>query len=129
MSNISILEQQLAELRAKTSGIPLQVYQPIPEEIVETISETITSPQMITMSVDDLQKLIKDTIQAEIANGTIPVAKEITLDDALEIILTQEERLYFVTPEAMKKIPNFIVSLKGKGIVRQFVDEFFKGTN
>lgn len=124
--SISILEQQLAELRAKTSSYNQ------PENLIpiETICEPIveTSSQLVTLSMDDLQTLIKETIQSELSKNIV-TEKEVTLDDALEYVLTKEERLYFVNPDTMKKIPNFIVSIKGKSIVRQFVDEFLKGNN
>ena len=125
MNNISFLEQQLAELRAKTSEFTTNPTPAINIPVIEPIKE-VEPVQMITMSVDDLQALIKETIQAEISKNYIP-EKEISLDDALEHVLTKEERIYFVTPDVMKKFPNFIVSESGKGIVRQFVDEFLKG--
>lgn len=125
MDNISFLEQQLAELRAKTSEFTTNPTPAINIPVIEPIKE-VEPVQMITMSVDDLQALIKETIQAEISKNYIP-EKEISLDDALEQVLTKEERIYFVTPDVMKKFPNFIVSESGKGIVRQFVDEFLKG--
>jgi len=127
-TSISILEQQLAELRAKNGGYipPVNMIQPEIEPNIEPVVNL--GSQMVTMSRDDLQALIKETVQLEISKNIIP-EKEYSLEDALEIVLTKEERLYFVNPEAMKKIPNFIVSAKGKSIVRQFVDEFLKGNN
>lgn len=106
---ISSLEQQLAELKAATA-------QP-------SVSATPAS----TPTLDDIRDMVKELLVSELSGllkpATVP-DKVITLEDALNAILTGDEQKWLLNAENVKKLPSFILSEEGKPLTQNFIKEF-----
>ena len=108
-TNISSLEQQLASLKAATA-------QP-----------TVSILPASGPTLDDIRNMVKELLVSELGGAlksTPEPEKLITLEDALNAILTGDEQKWLLNAENVKKLPSFILSDKGKPLTQQFIKEF-----
>lgn len=112
MNTLSSLEQQLANLKAATA-------QPV-----------VPIAPSITPTLDDIRNMVKEMLVSELS-GIVkelpqlpPAEKVITLEDALNSILTGDEQKWLLDAENVKKLPSFILSDKGKTLTQQYIKEF-----
>ena len=106
---LTSLEHQLAALKAATA-------QPI---VPATPSSTLT--------LDDIRNMVKELLVSELGGILKPAAvpeKLITLEDALNAILTGDEQKWLLNAENVKKLPSFILSEAGKPLTQNFIKEF-----
>ena len=112
MNTLSSLEQQLASLKAATAQSTVPV----------------TPPS--TPTLDDIRDMIKEMLVTELGGivKTLPqlpeVEKLITMEDALNSILTGDEQKWLMDAENVKKLPLFILSEKGKPLTQQYIKDF-----
>ena len=113
VDTLSSLEHQLAALKAATA-------QPIVPH----------NPNNFTL--DDIRNMVKDMLTKEIGEvvKTLPQMPEvvveeiITLEDALNSILTGDDQKWLLNVENVKKLPAFIMSDIGKPLTQQYINEF-----
>lgn len=106
---LSSLEQQLAALKAATA-------QPL-----------VPVVQSSTPTMDDIRNMVKELLVSELSGVLKPAAvpeKIITLEDALNSILTGDEQKWLLNAENVKNLPSFILSETGKPLTQQFIKEF-----
>jgi len=110
---LSSLEHQLATLKSATA-------QPI----------VPNTPNNFTL--DDIRNMVKDVLTKELSAvvKSLPQVAEsvidevITLEDALNSILTGDDQKWLLNAENVKKLPSFIVSAIGKPLTQQYIKEF-----
>ncbi len=107
---ISSLEQQLADLRAMSTVKPV---------VVESPPTT-----NVTLSLDDLRKLVKDMLGETVAHVQVPVAKEYTMLEAVNLALTGEEQAWLCRDEVIKGVANFMATDKGRTFTKQFITDY-----
>ena len=110
---LSSLEHQLAALKAATVK-PIVPYTPN------------------NFSLDDIRDMVKEMLVKELGEvvKTLPQVPEavieeiITLEDALNSILTGSDVKWLLDAENVKKLPSFILSEEGKPLTQQYIKEF-----
>ena len=111
INTLSSLEQQLASLKAATAQPVFPVTPSIPtlDDIRDMVKE---------MLVTELGGIVKQLPQTPAEEAVI------TLEDALNSILTGDEQKWLLNADNVKKLPSFILSEKGKPLTQQFIKEF-----
>lgn len=109
LNTLTSLEQQLASLKAATAqpAVP-------------------ATPASIP-TLDDIRNMVKEMLVSELSGVLKPAVvpeKIITLEDALNSILTGDEQKWLLNAENVKKMPSFILSEEGKPLTQQFIREF-----
>jgi len=115
IDTLSSLEHQLAALKAATA-----------------ITPAIPSYTPNNFSLDDIRGMVKEMLVKELGDvvKTLPQMPEavleevITLEDALNSILTGSEVKWLMDAENVKKLPSFILSEEGKPLTQQYIKEF-----
>jgi hypothetical protein len=102
MTEIERLTQHLAEINSAKLGIPL-----------------VTPPtESITLTRDELTAIIAKSVAMALA------PKVHTMEEALAVLLSVEERTILCTPEVITKLPNFFLSEVGKPIFHTLFKSF-----
>ena len=73
-----------------------------------------------TLSESELKNLIAEAVK----QATEP--KKLTLEEALEIVFSKDDRDFFANPKNFGRLPNFIVSDNGKRLITEMFGEFKK---
>ena len=116
MNTLSSLEMQLADLKAATAAAAAK---PI-----------VPHQAQNNFSLDDIKSMIKEMLVTELGGivSQLPqvaeVAKVITLEDALNSILTGDDQKWLLDAENVKNLPSFILSDSGKPLTQQYIKEF-----
>jgi len=111
INTLSSLEQQLANLKAATAQPVVPVTPSIP-------------------TLDDIRDMVKEMLVKEFGEiakqlpQVPPPEKIITMEDALNSILTGDEQKWLLNAENVKKLPSFILSDTGKTLTQQYIKEF-----
>jgi len=108
------LEQQLAALKATTGiGVP-------------SIPTPTPAPTSVTLSLDDLRKLVKEMVGE--STSILPVeatqVKEYTMLEAVNLALTGEEQSWLCKDEVIKGVANFMATDKGRKFTKQFITDY-----
>jgi len=112
MSNtLSSLEQQLAALKASTALpiVPVTPSIPTLDDIRSMVKELLIS---------ELGGIVKQLPQVE------PPEELLTMEDALNSILTGDDQKWLLNAENVKQLPHFMISEIGKPLTQQFIKEF-----
>jgi hypothetical protein len=109
LTTLTNLEQQLAALKAAT------------------VQPLVTATPASTPTLDDIRNMVKEMLVSELGGVLKPAVvpeKIITLEDALNSILTGDEQKWLLNAENVKKLPSFILSEEGKPLTQNFIREF-----
>jgi hypothetical protein len=112
MSTLSSLEQQLAALKA-TTAVP---YAPPVTPSIPSLDDIRTMVKELLIS--ELGGVVKQLPQIE------PPEKLLTMEDALNSILTGDDQKWLMNADNVKKLPHFMLSDIGKPLTQQFIKEF-----
>jgi len=95
----------------------------------------MSTPKPVMTQTEQFEKMITDMIEKKLAE-IVPVAtvavepeEELTVHEALGMILTGEEQKWFLNEEVIGQIPKFIVTENGKELAQQFFKGFRKYQN
>lgn len=129
MSSLTALQNQLAALQSQ--AVKPAILEPAVQQPLQNIS---ASSQMVTLSTDDLQRMVKDAVATAIAEvRTLPQEnnmKELSLLEAVGLCLTEEEQVWLSDPVKLKgldrHIPRFIQTEEGKLFVQTFM-KYYRG--
>lgn len=112
MSTLSSLEQQLAALKA-TAVVP---YAPPVAPSIPSLDDIRTMVKELLIS--ELGGVVKQLPQIE------PPEELLTMEDALNSILTGDDQKWLMNADNVKKLPHFMLSDIGKPLTQQFIKEF-----
>ena len=112
MSTLSSLEQQLAALKA-TTAVP---YAPPVTPSIPSLDDIRTMVKELLIS--ELGGVVKQLPQIE------PPEELLTMEDALNSILTGDDQKWLMNADNVKKLPHFMLSDIGKPLTQQFIKEF-----
>jgi len=91
----------------------------------------ISVPKAPVSQAEQLEKMIAEMIEKKLSEAVAVVApvipeKELTVLEALNLILTGEEQNWFLNENVIGKIPSFIVTDEGKELAQHFFKGFRK---
>ena len=111
INTLSSLEQQLANLKAATAQPVVPVTPSIP-------------------TLDDIRDMVKEMLVKELGGivKQLPQVPEeekiVTMEDALNSILTGDDQKWLLDTENVKKLPLFMLSDVGKPLTQQYIKDF-----
>ena len=111
INTLSSLEQQLASLKAATAQPVVPVTPSIP-------------------TLDDIRDMVKEMLVKELGGivKQLPQVPEeekiVTMEDALNSILTGDDQKWLLDAENVKKLPLFMLSDVGKPLTQQYIKDF-----
>jgi len=112
LNTLSSLERQLEDLKAATA-----------KPIVPSAPSTIPT-------LDDIRDMVKELLVSELGGivkqlpQVAEVEKILTLEDALNSILTGDEQTWLLNSDNVKKLPSFMMTDTGKILTQQYIKEF-----
>ena len=111
INTLSSLEQQLASLKAATAQPVVPVTPSIPtlDDIRDMVKE------MLVKELGEIAKQLPQVPEAE---------KVITMEDALNSILTGDDQKWLLDADNVKNLPLFMLSDIGKPLTQQYIKEF-----
>jgi hypothetical protein len=112
-STLSNLEAQLAVLRASTAA-----------PVKSTITESTAVSEPVSVNLNDLRSMIREVIAETKAESDVVPIKNYTLIEAISLALTEEDHTWLLTSDVIKGVANFIASVDGQELTRQFVAEY-----